>query len=159
MSIAAKNNLAHRLFLTTDSLGGWIAVVVGLISLSEALRLGIGSATRWGSGAFPLAIGALLVALGASLIVGSVRKGSSPADIPVKASTFLVLASLASFAVILPNFGLVPAALILMLLTSMAVTGSLKLADFIFAAVMSAAAVLIFVNGLGLALPIVRWPF
>jgi len=153
-----QGNLVQRLFLTSDSVGGWIAVAIGCVSLIQGLSLGLGTLRRLGSGGFPLGIGILLVGLGALLIVGSLRRGGKTASIPIKVSSILILAALASFAVLLPSFGMIPAAIVLMLLVSVAVTGRLGLRDIIFSVASSVAAVLIFINGLGLALPAIRWP-
>ncbi|GGA78478.1 hypothetical protein GCM10011385_35780 [Nitratireductor aestuarii] len=153
-----KDNLVQRLFLTSDSVGGWISVAIGCVSLAQGLALGLGTLRRLGSGGFPFGIGVLLIGLGALLIVGSLRRGGATASIPIKVSSVLILAALASFAVLLPLFGMIPAAIVLMLLVSVAVTGRLGLGDIIFSLASSVAAVLIFINGLGLALPAIRWP-
>ncbi|GAA4530180.1 hypothetical protein GCM10023174_20270 [Chelativorans composti] len=155
---AGKSSLLERLFLTSDSVGGWISVVIGCVSLGQGLSLGLGSLRRLGSGGFPFGVGVLLVALGALLIIGSLRNGGEPARIPIKVSSFLILAALASFAVLLPLFGMIPSATVLMLFVSAAVTGRLAWADVIYALAISIAAVLVFINGLGLALPAIRWP-
>jgi len=155
---ADQPNVMERLFLTSNSVGGWIAIAIGCVSLAQGLALGLGTLRRLGSGGFPFGIGVLLIGLGALLIVGSLRRGGATASIPIKVSSVLILAALASFAVLLPLFGMIPAAIVLMLLVSVAVTGRLGLGDIIFSLASSVAAVLIFINGLGLALPAIRWP-
>lgn len=148
-----------RLFFTTDSVGGWISIAVGTASLVEGLRLGAGTLSRLGSGAIPLSVGILLLGLGALLIIGSLRKGGKLASVPISVSAMLIIVALASFAVLLPLFGFVPAAIVLMLISIMAATGRVGLIDVAFAVAMSGVATAVFINGLGIVLPIVRWPF
>lgn len=156
---AGGTSILERTFLTADSVGGWIAIAVGVVSLAEGLILGVGTTRRLGAGGVPFGIGVLLIGLGASLVAGSLRRGGEIASVPIKTSSILILAALASFAILLPHFGMIPAATVLMLLASTAVTGRPGWVDIAFSVAASVAAVLIFIYGLGLALPVARWPF
>ena len=87
------------------------------------------------------------------------RRGGPLARVPFGLPVILVLVSLASFGVLLPMFGLAPATIVLMLIAAFAITGRIGVGDVVYAVVTSVVAVLVFINGLGVVLPAVRWPF
>lgn len=153
------NIVLKRLFFSTDAIGGWISVVIGIAALAEGIRLGSGTLSRLGSGAIPMASGILLLCLGALLIIGAMRKHDGFARIPITASAVLVIVALASFAVLLPLIGFLPAAATLLLISTMAATGRIGPIDVAFAVSISALSAAIFIGGLGMVLPLARWPF
>lgn len=150
---------ARRLFLTVDGIGGWIAIAAGAVAIAEGLRLGLGSLSKMGPGYFPTAAGGLLIGLGLVLLVNALRKGGPLARVPFGVPVILLLSSLVSFGVFLPLLGLGPATIILMLIAAFAVTGRIGVGDVVYAVLTAVFAVLIFINGLGMVLPAVRWPF
>lgn len=150
---------AKRLFFSVDGVGGWIAVIIGLAAGVEGLRLGLGTLSRMGPGYFPMAAGIALIGLGTLLLVNAVRKGGPLARVPFGVPVIMLLGSLIAFGLLLPVFGLAPATIVLMLIAAFAVTGRIGVGDIVYAIVTSVAAVLIFINGLGVVLPAVRWPF
>lgn len=148
-----------RLFLSIEGVGAWIAIGVGIVAIAEGVRLGLGSMSRMGPGYFPAAAGGLLVALGLLLLVNAVRKDGPLSRIPFGLPVILLLASLIAFGILLPKVGLAPATIVLMLIASLAVSGRIGLGDVIYAVATSVVAVLVFINGLGMVLPAVQWPF
>jgi hypothetical protein len=156
---ATANTPVRRLFLSIDGVGAWISIAVGILAMAEGLRLGLGSMSRMGPGYFPMAAGIGLALLGGLLLISAARKNGPLARIPFGIPVILLLVSLIAFAVLLPMFGLAPATIVLMLISSLAVSGRVGPADVIYAVAISIAAVLIFINGLGMVLPAVKWPF
>ncbi len=156
---AVADTLPRRLFLSADGVGGWISVVIGAMAIAEGIRLGLGTLARMGPGAFPMGVGVGLLGLGAILLVNALRREGPLASIPFSLPILLILVSLGSFGVLLPMFGLAPASIVLMLICAYAVSGRLRLSDVVYAVLIAVACVLIFINGLGMVLPAVRWPF
>jgi hypothetical protein len=157
--VPVADTRAKRLFLSVDAVGGWIAIAIGVMAIAEGFRLGLGTLAKMGPGYFPTAAGIALIGLGLLLVINALRKGGALARVPFGIPVILLLAALVSFGVLLPIFGLVPATITLMLISAFAVTGRIGVGDIIYAVLTSVAAVLIFINGLGVVLPAVRWPF
>ncbi len=158
-AVPTADTIAKRLFLSVDGVGGWVAIGVGAMAAAEGLRLGLGTLSRMGPGYFPMAAGVVLLGLGLLMLVNAVRKGGAIARVPFGLPVVILLVSLISFGVLLPMFGLAPATVVLMLLAAFAVTGRIGVGDIVFAVATSVVAVLVFINGLGVVLPAVRWPF
>lgn len=137
---------------------GLLYIAVGLAFAIGATNYRMGDAARMGPGYFPFALGLLLAAIGAIVLVGSLRS-RTPAE-PLPRFHFKTLAwilgSVVLFGVLLVPLGLVGSLIVLVFVSSMAShefgwKGTLLNALLLLAICAGA-----FVYGLGLQLPM--WP-
>ncbi len=92
----------------TDAIGGVLVTLIGLVTAGISSQYPIGRISNIGPGAFPLALGIIMVLLGLGIIAGSVgRTGSIPQ--PNWRAAGVVMLSLTCFALLIGSFGLVPA--------------------------------------------------
>lgn len=141
-----------------DIVGGALLVVVGLaFALYSFSNYELGTINRMGPGMFPMALGIILAGFGVmQAIPAFFRTGVMP-EIRVWTPIF-VLSGVAAFALLVRPFGLLPAVIAVVVISSFAelkirpvslviLTGSLCLMSW-----------LIFSVGLGLPVPMFRWP-
>jgi len=138
---------------------GAFLIVVGLTATGIAVsQYPLGTFQRMGPGMFPAGLGVLLSFFGVILIIqGFTRQGMRP-DIRIWSPLF-VLGSVAAFALIVVPFGLIPAIIAIVVLSSLA---ELKIKVTSVAWLCVALCILapgVFKFGLGLQLPLFRWPF
>lgn len=142
-----------------DIVTGLVLLLGGLgFSLHAGLNYRLGSVLNMGPGMFPMALGIILAFLGGLIGIQALgRKGNLP-TVAVRPA-LAILASLAVFATTVEAFGLVVA---IVLLTVVAALADDKLGlrtSIALAAALSLAAVVIFRWGLGIQIPVARWPF
>lgn len=148
--------LRHR-----DFIAGLVFASLGLAFAFGAIRYPFGSSARPGPGLIPFALGLMLAGLGAFLAGGVLMKrgpdGKAAAALPIAWRPFLVvMAAIALFGLLLERAGL--------LLTLPAVIATVSLAASevrwrevaISAVVLTTGCWLLFIQGLGLLLPV--WP-
>lgn len=141
-----------------DLIGGLIAVALAIYVLVEASQYPMGSLLRMGPGFFPCVVGFIILLLGLSLIAASFRKrpkadGAKVRLRPVIAIGFGVMA----FALLLERFGLIPATLALVMLSSLAEPNWRWRRTVILAVAMSAFVFLLFVVVLGMPIRALKW--
>ncbi len=139
-----------------DLAAGLIFIAFGLVFAATAYTYDLGSAIRMGPGYFPLVLGGLLTLLGGGVIIEGIAKSESIAlgAVPWRGLFFLTIA-LIVFGYGVRRAGLAPslfAAVFLAALAS-AKTGPVRAA--IMAAALTAFCILIFVEGLGLPVPLI----
>lgn len=135
----------------------------------------LGTLRRVGPGLFPVGLGAILAVIGVFLAVPAIRgmrlEPTAPSvsiegeqthenDSPntFRAGVF-VLASLIAFALVLPNFGAIPAMFALTYTAALAEPGrDWRITPAIIAAVLSAFVWLLFKQALSLPLIMLKWP-
>ena len=135
-------------------IGGAATIALGLFILVESSNYPVGSLLRMGPGYFPTMLGVVLLLLGGLLFasgVGSTARIGAP---EVRAPFFIGL-GVASFALVLPTFGLAPAIVLLVVLSSFASASSRLKQTLIMAVVLIAFAWLVFVKRL--SLPFALW--
>ena len=139
-----------------DFWAGVLFIVLGGGACIIALDYSFGTAGRMGPGYFPRALGLLLAALGAILVVRSFKLDGDPISFPTLMPLGIVLLSVFVFGVAVNYLGLVISTIVLVLIASTAsheyrwkesIIASLALAVFV---------VIAFRYGLKLQLP--TWP-
>lgn len=142
-----------------DILGGALLMAGGSFVAFHAWNtLAMGTIRRMGPGMFPFWIGVLMVLIGAAILAGGfMRSGRIP---PVAwRSTAAVLGAFACFALLVTPFGLVPAIVGLVAVSSLGDPSLRPLAIALLSIILSLLAWGIFRLGLGLPLTMLRWPF
>ncbi|MEV1157465.1 tripartite tricarboxylate transporter TctB family protein [Micromonospora chokoriensis] len=143
----------HRSF--PDVLAGGMFVLIGGAFVVGALGYELGTPTRMGPGAFPLLVGAAVVALGLAIVGKGLVAGEviSFGPVPWRAVAVIVLAVL-FFGFTIRRLGFVPTTAVTALLTTLASTRLRLLTAVAVAAGLTVASTLIFVVGLQLRIPL-----
>jgi hypothetical protein len=141
---------------TRDILGGVLLTVAGLFFALYAGRYGFGSAARMGPGYFPTLLGWVLAVLGVLIALPALRRPGERLVVRWK-SLLLVIASVLFFAFALPRLGLVIAVAGMALLASLADNDLTWRGRALLAAILPVLMVLLFVQGLGMTLPLFWW--
>ena len=126
----------------------------GLAAVVLAASYPVGTAARMGPGYFPRGLGLILIAMGAVLILKSLRTPGAPISIPTLKPLVVVLGSVVLFGVAVMPLGLVLATILLVVVSS---TASHEFAwkEALIASVLLAVFVVVaFGYGLSLQLPI-----
>ncbi|MFN4098469.1 MAG: tripartite tricarboxylate transporter TctB family protein [Pararhodobacter sp.] len=142
-----------------DILGGALLMAGGsFIALYAWHTLALGTIRRMGPGMFPFWIGVLMVLIGAAILAGGfLRSGRIP---PVAwRSTATVLGAFACFALLVTPFGLLPAIVGLVVVSSLGDPSLRPLTTGLLCLVLPLLAWVIFRLGLDLPLTMLRWPF
>lgn len=142
-----------------DMIGGGLLVLFGLwVAWQAWSTLDIGSARRMGPGFFPLCVGLILAGLGGIVLAGSFVQSAKMPEVDLRACVS-VLASLAVFAFLLKTFGLLPAIAALVGIASLADRTTRARQVLALIAVLCVLCWLVFRLGLGMPLPVLKWPF
>lgn len=146
-------------FNRTDLASGAILVAVGLLVSLQALDYGLGTVRTIGPGLFPFIAGAALALLGVALAISAVVDRSEE-SVPVVRIRWLaavsVFAGLVAWALLTPAFGLLPGTVALILLASLA-SGRLRPGLIMgLIVVLCGGGYLLFVEALGLPLPMLK---
>jgi hypothetical protein len=138
-----------------DVLAGGIFVLIGGAFVVGSLGYELGTPLRMGPGAFPLLVGATVVALGLAIVIKGLIAGEvvSFGSIPWRAVAFIVLAIL-FFGFTVRRLGFVPASAVTAFLTALASRRIRLLTAVAVAAGLTVASTLIFVVGLQLRIPL-----
>lgn len=142
-----------------DALAGALLVLLGIaVTWISVANYPLGTASRMGPGMFPAGLGVVLAFLGVILALQSLRRPGPKPDIRVF-SPFFVLGGIAAFAALIVPFGLIPAIVAIIVISSLA---DLRIRPFslILSCIgLSLLAPFVFVFLLGLQIPLLRWPF
>jgi hypothetical protein len=131
-------------------IAGLLFIGIGAAADFIAAGYRMGSALHMGPGYFPFALGLLLMAAGlASVLQGVSVTGPGLGRLALRPA-IVITASVVAFATIVDRFGLVAACVAAVLLASFAVKPWRPIQAIVVAAVLSAAAVGIFIYGLQL---------
>jgi len=115
-----------------------------------------GTAFQMGPGFFPTAIGCLALIVGLALIVKSLAADGQRTEPFRLAPVVLVIASIISFALLVPRLGLIISGTITMVLSSLATAQQGWMRVIAISVGVSVLSGLLFVVGLGLSIPL--WP-
>lgn len=144
--------------LNRDRAGGLVLIAAGALCCAYAIStMRLGTVASMGPGMFPAVLGALLALIGVLVVVQAEPKAAERPEVKV-GPIMVVLAGIVAFALILGNFGMVPAVIMLVLITSRA-DGTLSLPKAIILGVFMAAIIfLIFKVAMDLPVPAFNWP-
>ncbi len=145
--------------LNKDVLAGALFILVGATGLWLGQDYAIGTAFRMGPGYFPRVLCGLLVLVGAIVALkGVIAGGERPDPIHWRPLIMVTLAVLA-FGGMIGNFGLLPAAAVVVFLGATGGPEFRLLEGVIVATLLTAAAIAIFKFGLAMTMPILDLPF
>lgn len=103
-----------------DLVGGGLAIAFGVGTLVTSLGYPMGSVLRMGPGLFPSILAVLIIGLGVLMVIGGLRSRVLVSKIKINYRALLsIAAGMVLFALMLPRFGLVPATLTLVLVSSL----------------------------------------
>lgn len=131
--------------------GGWMAWY-------SATNYNVGTIHQMGPGMFPMGLGFLLVGFGMMITLPALARGGRLPTVEFRPGLAVLLA-VASFAVALERIGLVPS---ILLMTVIAASADNKLGirgGVLLGAALGLGSYLVFHLGLGLSIPVFRWPF
>lgn len=143
-----------------DCAAGLFLGIAGLVIALHVLQThDIGTLRRMGPGMVPMGLGFLLAGLGAMLAIGGLLRGGAPLPRFQLRAFLFVLVGIAAFAGTIRVFGLIPAVVVLVLLSALADRSSRTHAVAALVVILPLLAVLIFKIGLGMTVPAFRWGF
>ena len=137
--------------------GAILAIFGAAIAIYSYVSYPIGSISRMGPGMFPAMLGCALIVAAVAVLLRALVQPSETIEVNVRSGAF-VLVSLALFAVMVRLFGIVPALLALLFVSSGAVSGRRFIETAIFSVIVTAGIVFIFVYLMDLNLNLFRWP-
>ena len=141
-----------------DLLGGVLSVAFGGFVLVHTLSYPMGSALRMGPGFFPAVLGGLIIILGVALTLHGfkARIARSPAVINLR-PVAAIGAAITVFALTLERFGLAPATVALIVISSLAAPRFRPVRTAILALAMTAAVYVIFIAILQMPFALLNW--
>jgi hypothetical protein len=142
-----------------DAAGGLALVGFGAaLAFYSHANYALGTLRRMGPGMVPTSLGVLICIAGAIILISSLSRSTGGGERLEWRSLVGTMASLASFALLMPRLGLVPTIIIMTLLASL-ITRTLGLLQaFALSLALAAIAVAIFTYALNLQMPLATWP-
>lgn len=138
-------------------IGGVALIAVGLWYAHYAsAQYSIGSLRRMGPGFFPTSLGFLMAGVGALIALPALFRGGPVPGVAWRAGAAILLA-ITVFALTVERTGLIPATLLLVGIAALAERKVHPVRTAILGIALSAMAVLVFSEGLGIPIPAVRW--
>lgn len=142
-------------FDARDLIGGLSVVAVGVFSAMHSLRYDIGTINHMGPGYFPFALSVLFTVLGVCIVIPALFRAGSAIEVRYKDLLFVLAATLL-FALTIRSLGIFFATVATVVLVS--IPGKISLpGSIVLGIVLSILAYLVFVLGLGMAIP--AWPW
>lgn len=142
-----------------DIVGGILLVALGLaFSSYAAANYDLGTLRRMGPGMFPTALGIVLAGFGLVIAIPAFFRPGVIPEIRVWTPIF-VLTGVAAFAMTIRPFGLIPAVLSVVVISSFAELRFKPVSLTILTTSLCLIAWLVFRVGLGLPVEMFRWPF
>lgn len=142
-----------------DMVAGGLLILCGaFIAFYASNNYALGTVQRMGPGMFPMGTGLLLIFFGVILFISALfRPGVMP---PLRFwSPLFVLSGIAAFALLVGPFGLLPAVAGVVVVSSLAELKIRPVSLTALVAVLCFMAWLVFKAGLGLPMPMLKWPF
>ena len=146
-------------FFPIEYLAAALILAVGTLYFFGSYEYEMGTARHMGPGFLPRAYAICAVALGALIFLGAIRREAvepSSVDYRFVRSFLGITAAIIAFAVVIPKFGLIPAAVLSVLLASLGSEHFKPATAFWMAVVISLATWLVFSVLLGLPIPGVK---
>jgi hypothetical protein len=133
---------------------GFIFLIIGMAAIIIGLDYQMGSAGRMGPAYFPSVLGGLLTLIGAIGVIRSfLRPGEAIGKFHIR-EILLILVAVLLFGLLMRNAGLVPAVLVLVLMSAYASPKFTWGPSLLLAVGLAVFAVVVFVKLLGLPMPI-----
>ena len=143
-------------FVTKDFLSGLMFVAFGLAALYFGQHLAVGTPVRMGPGYVPRMLSLVLLALGALVCIIAIVSGSEPVERPKWKPITLVTLGIVCFALLFERAGLIPALVVLIMISSLA-GEEFKLIEVIGNIIaLSVLCTLVFKVGLGMNISVVQ---
>ena len=105
---------------------------------------------------FPVILGVILFVIAVAIVVKSRLETGEPIEVNLRSAS-VVLVALAVFALMVDPFGIIPALLALLLISSLAVSGRRLSGTVLFAILVTAAIVFIFFYLMNINLELIGW--
>lgn len=142
-----------------DIIGGLLLLAAGIFIVWHALNtLNLGNFQQPGPGAFPTSVGVILSGFGVALIVPACFRAGTLDSIEWR-SLIGVMGGIAMFAMTIRPFGLIPAIIALIIVSSLAERRFRPVSLLAMCIVLPLTAYLTFRVGLSLPMAMFRWPF
>lgn len=142
-----------------DIAAGMLAVSLGIFAFVYAQsHYDLGTLRHPGAGMFPAALGLFMAVMGCFVVAPALLRAGPKLDANIRPA-LTVAASIAVFALIVTRFGLVPAIVATVLVSSFAETPRSHWVVALLAVVLTLVGVLVFVVGLKLSIPLFSWRF
>ncbi|MDP1965112.1 MAG: tripartite tricarboxylate transporter TctB family protein [Reyranella sp.] len=143
-------------FLTKDFLSGAMFIAFGLLALYYGQNLAIGTTVRMGPGYVPRMLALIMMGLGAVISIVALVSGAEPVEKPKWKPITLVTIGIICFALLFERAGLLPALVVLILISSLG-GEEFKLTEVIAnMVVLAIVCTVVFKIGLGMNISIVR---
>jgi hypothetical protein len=141
-----------------DLVGGALLLLLGAsVAIYAFLGLDIGSVREMGPGMVPVALGVLLTLFGAAIAVPALYRPGSPIDVDLR-SVVAISIGIAAFAAATPTIGIVPAIILLTVISSFAAREHSVLVNIALAIGLAVLVWAIFRLGLGVPMQMFRNP-
>lgn len=143
-------------FLTKDFLSGAMFIAFGLLALYFGQKLAVGTPVRMGPGYVPRMLALIMMSLGAVICIVALVAGGELVEKPKWKPITLVTIGIVCFALLFERAGLLPALVVLILISSLG-GEEFKLKEVIGnIVVLSILCTLVFKVGLGMNITILR---
>ena len=140
-----------------DLVAGLIIAAVGGWFLVGAFDYRMGTVMRMGPGYLPMVFGIITLVLGLAIMLLALgRHGKLPQ--PAPRAVLAVLVSIAGFTLVLPRAGLIPAALIAVLIATRGDRDARLTSSLVLAVCVAVVSWVVFVEFLGMPMPAFRMP-
>lgn len=133
-----------------------LLAVTGVYVVVSGLSYDVGSARNIGPGFFPVALGVLMLVIVVFVALEGMREAAIDV-LWVPRPLLAISAGMTGFALALETAGLIPATVILVLLSSLAEGPLRAKATLVNAVVLSVIGVLLFIEAFSLPLPAINW--
>lgn len=144
---------------TSERITGAILAVGGLaFAWYSAESYQLGTMRRMGPGMFPVGLGLVLAGLGVAICVWAPERGLRRPDFDLRVAAKVIF-SIIAFGLIVGSFGLILAIMATVLISSLAERPFRPVPALLLGAFLCVLATLIFKVGLGLPIPVLKWPF
>ena len=142
-----------------DAIGGGLLIIAGIaIAVHSATAFQVGTLARMGPGFFPVATSIILAIIGSVILLPALFR-SGPRPVVEWRPLLWISASLLAFALLVIPFGMVPATIVLTLITGRSDNKLSLPGTLLLAILLAVGATLIFRIGLGMILPAFNWPW
>lgn len=143
-----------------ELVAGLLAIAIGVFAAITASSYPLGTVHSMGPGYVPLALGIILIVLGAGIVAIEGRRGAAPKlEIPAARPLLTIAASVLIFALTIERFGLLVAVFLAAFVATLSDRDTSLGKSSVISASLSVLALVVFYYGLGLQVRALSWPF